>query len=481
MASLRKTSWVFAGLVLLGAGVAGGLMLLGPSPWFSDPTAVRAWSDRGEVLNPAQPAAFDPDTNLLAGLTVTTNERELVIESQQTARSPREWIAWQRVDADASLRADVGAGTVALEYIGTGYGSPSEGADAEYAVRVPGRFFTPGLRPIEEADLEAFGVQRWDRELDYQDGMPAVKLGLKLEGIDGFKLLGLKAFDGRTQAPVSGSGYSHGASEGRYSVETSLAIWHATPIEFVLDLAVGPPEVFEFPARTGTIQRFPGGAAGLVALVNGPRRSWSSISDGTVKRTMLRFAPDDGEDGCSAVLLLEPDAHPMPVDFELLDARGEALPGAGGGSSGRMVIKSVRAALGEVSTVRLLYYPHHRRVRFRLPEIPGLPKTDAPVGNLFDIRVPYARFRYESSLRQWVEKVLQFKIRSRVSPTLPPGTLPLTFTNATAGEILQAYLEFHPPNIGAWVNEDTHELVISRSKLAELGDQVLKWLSGRFN
>lgn len=481
MASLRKTSWVLVGLLLLAAGAVGTLIALGPAPWFSSPTAIRPWSEREKILHPEKPAPIEIDTNLFPALTVTTNDGNLVLQTKEAQRPPGERIAWERVDADASLRANLGVGTVAVEYLGVGYGTPSDSADEEYALRVPGRFFTPDLEPIGEGELEAYGVQRWDRELDYRDGMPTLKLGLKLEGIEGLELLGVKSFDGRTYAPVSGGGYSHGGSEERYSIEMSLAVWHATPIELVLDLAVGPAEVFQFPARPGVTQRFPGGAVTVAAMTAGERRSWSSMSDGTQETVTLRFDPDADQGQCSVVFLVQPDAHPAPIDFEILDAKGEVLSGGGGGTSGRMAIQSVRAPLADVTIVRLLYYPHHRRVLFRLPELPGLPRPESPVENLFEVQVPYARFRYENSLRQWLEKTLQLEFRSNLSPTVAPGTFPLAFTNVTAGQILEAYLELYPRNMGGWVEEKEQKLVISRSKIAELGELVRKWIAGRFN
>jgi hypothetical protein len=473
--------WIIVLALCLAAGGVGLLLLLPPAAWMSDPAIVRPWSERAELLNPAPPTPPNLESNILDSLTISTNEDgrlKLAYDAPEPHES--EHLAWRVVEADESLRADLGPGSLAIEYLGVAYGTPDEGKDDGWALELEGQFFRPDGEPFEEEDYARCELNEWDRKLRYRDGSPAVEIGLKLDGIEGYEFMGLKAFDARTRAPLHSGGYSHGGDADRYAIETSLAIWHPTPIELVLDLAVGPPEVFEFAPAPGTFQAFPAGAVVLAAAMDGSERSWSSGSQGGKQTITLRF--EEGERGpeCSLIFVCLPDAHPAPFDFELLDAEGKVLKSAGGGSSGTMVIKSVRAKLSEVATVRLLYYPNQYRVSFRLPALPGLPAENAKVENLFDLRVPYVSMRYQHDLEDWLEAVLQLKIDASRRPVYPTGAFPMSFHDATAAEVFEVWMSHHPSGISARVNQETQTLEVGKTGTAALLERVRQWLAGRF-
>lgn len=468
-------------LVLALAGIGALMLLLAPSAWVSDPAAFRPWSERTELLSPPAPTPPTINSNLLDTLTVSTNEEgRFRLEFDTPGRDDTEHLAWQVIEADESLRADLGAGSAAIEYLGVAYGPPEEGKDDGWALELEGRFFQPDGTPFQEEDYERCGLNEWDRNLHYRDGCPAVEIGLKLDGVDGYKFMGVRAFDARTQAPLHGGGYSHGGNNDRYAIETSLAIWHPTPIELVLDLAVGPPEVFEFPAVQGAFQTFPAGAIAVAAAVDGNERTWSSSSVAGRSTITVRFEEDERGPQCSFIFLCLPDAHPTPFEFELLDAAGKALPEAGGGTSGSMAIKSVRARLSDVARVRLLYYPNQRRVLFRLPALPGLPAENADVANLFDLQLPYVSMRYEHDLQDWVQDVLQLKIDSTARPAYPTGAFPMAFTNATAADLFQVWISHHPRGLSAGVNPGAQTLEVRKSGSAALLERVRQWLAGKF-
>ncbi|MCB1126522.1 MAG: hypothetical protein KDM81_08510 [Verrucomicrobiae bacterium] len=481
MSKRRATKWIL-GLALV-AGIAGGVLLLQRAPvaWVSDPAAIRPWSERSELLNPVRSVPPTINSNLLQSLTIITNETgTLRITHDEPDRNEHEHLAWQVVEADDSQHADLGAGGLTLEYVGVAYGPPDQGRDDGYSLRLDAHFFRPDGTPFEAEDYQRCELDDWDRKLRYRDGIPAVEIGLKLEGVDGYEFMGLKAFDARTHAPIQGGGFSHGGSRDRYAIETSLAVWHPAPIELVLDLAVGPPEVFEFPAKPGAFQGFPGGAIALAAGIDGDERSWSSSSDGKQTTVTVRFEENERQPQCSLIFLCFPAAHPAPFEFELLNEQEEVLPSAGGGSSSAMAIKSARAKLSEVATVRLLYYPNQRRVLFRLPALPGLPAENANVANLFDLHVPYVAIRYEHDLQEWVQDVLQLKIDASSRPNFPPGTFPMAFTNTTAADLFQVWMDHQPQGMIARVNAETQTLEVRKSGAMALLERLREWFAGKF-
>lgn len=474
--------FVVLALVLV-AGVLGTLVwVMAPPGLVSDPAALRPWSERAKLLNPAPPTPPTIDSNILDSLTVSTNgEGRLQLTLDRAERSQGELLAWEVIAADDSQRADLGGCSLAIEYLGVAYGPPGEGRDIGYALELEGRFFRPDGTSFAEDDYQRCKLGEGDRKLRYNDGFPAVKVGLRLEGVADFKVLGLGAFDTRTRAPIGAGGLSHGGGKERYAIETSLAIWHPDPIELVLDLAVGPPEVFEFPAKPGAFQAFPAGAVTLVAALEGKERSWNSSGDGRKDTISLLFEEDEREPHCGFVFLCQPDAYPVPFGFELLDTEGRALPPAGGGTTGRMAIKTARCNLSDVATVRLLYYPNPRRLIFRLPALPGLPAANADIANLFDLRLPYVSIRYQHNLDVWIGNVLQLKVDASTRPSYPAGAFPMAFTNVTAADVVEAWMGFHPRGSGARVNPETQTLEVRKSGSAALLERVRKWITGRFN
>ena len=75
--------------------------------------------------------------------------------------------------------------------------------------------------------------------------------------------------------------------------------------------------------------------------------------------------------------------------------------------------------LEDIKEIRLLHYPNLHRLTFTIPELPGLPEQNRHVANLFDVHIPYMRFRYEYSFQSGVAQLLQMQNHS----------IPLTFTN----------------------------------------------------
>ena len=127
----RLFPWRTLLILALAGGVAGGLLrrARGRNPWENSARTVRSWSPRARVMAPADPPPFQPDTNLLQGLTLATNGRQTRVTLTRRGRfaSPGPRLRWQVVEADERLRAGLGTNRVALEYVAVGWGRPEIG------------------------------------------------------------------------------------------------------------------------------------------------------------------------------------------------------------------------------------------------------------------------------------------------------------------------------------------------------------------
>lgn len=484
MRRARIRLWFFVVLALLLGGILLVLFLPGGVGILrSDPRAVRPWANYDAVLSPPQAKPFVPATNLLDALTLTSNATALQIVIDDGALPPaaESPLAWRVVEADAALRADLGQGVLRVDYLAVGWGMPEEGEDNGFALQVPGRFFGPDLTPFAEADFDRLRITPSQRRLSFRDGYPLLRVGFGLEQSDGFKFLGARVYDGRTQAPLSAGASGHGTRGPGFYVDERVSLWHETEVVLVVDVATGPPEVFEFPPTPGVRQVFPGGAVTLLRASEGSHTSWSSSSTGTRATIDLGFAAGTDVPGCCLVFFCEPDLHPAPFDLEVLGSDGKPLRGGGGPRSGRIALEQARASVGDVAAVRLCYYPNQCRAVFRLPRLPGLPEANLAVEDLLAVRVPYARFAQPYALQQWLGDVLQLRLDVRSHLTASPGAFPLAVTNVTVGEVFQQWLSRHPAGTSVHWDAAKLEAEIARHPAYELLDRARLWLSGKFN
>ena len=427
-------------------------------------------------MAPADPPPFQPDTNLLQGLTLATNGRQTRVTLTRRGRfaSPGPRLRWQVVEADERLRAGLGTNRVALEYVAVGWGRPAPTDGDHESFRVPARFFHPDLTPFAPADWRRLKMAKQDRELSFREGAPVLVGELRFTGIKDCALLGLRVFDARTRAPVDIGGYSQDARGGGCRFECSVALWHDTPVELVLDLATGPARTFAFPPRPGVRQTFPDGMVELAAVVEGREQTRSIQSRNGWEIATLGFVRSGPKPAVSLLFLCQPTAHPSPFFLDALGPDGKALAGWGGSSSGLLKVRTWHASPADIARVRLRCLPRHYRLVFRLPRLPGLPEENRGVPNLLEVRVPFVRFRAHYQMRRWLEGVLQVKMTVAQPPTVPPGTFPMEFTDVTAGEVLDRYLKLLPPGTRLRFDAERSTLYLGPSRLSELIEWVKK-------
>jgi hypothetical protein len=296
-----------------------------------------------------------------------------------------------------------------------------------------------------------------------------VKFVLKSELTEDIHVLGYDAFDARTHQSLAG-GYSWGGGSGKYHVEIDLELWHSAPIALVADIAFGPPQIIEFPARVGERVGYPGGELRLVVMAKGmDQRSTTRTSDKLILRVQPRTYNRDETTTCFVFACL-PRAHQAPLDIEILDVEGEALQSQGGGTSGLFVEKTVLGDVSDAETVRVKFYPDRKRLIFHLREIPGLPPENQEVGNLFDVRIPYVQIRSDYDFRDLVSSLTQMEVKGN-SPPNQNSFGPMSFENVTVRDLVQEYARLYGPGYEAQI--DPEQLTL------EFVDQSLKARLGR--
>jgi hypothetical protein len=463
--------------LLLGAGWVVLQLARNHDPWKDSACTVRPWSPRTQLLAPTNPPPFRLDTNALPTVTVATNGQQTTVTLTCQSNPPRKvpQLPWQVLEADEQFRVHEDMGSVTFEYLGVGWGHSSETNTRPTAFQVAGRFFRPDLSPFTPADFARFKVSEQDRKLWCRNNFPTLVLELGLTGSTNLALVGVQAFDARTQAPVSFGGDREEIRGARYRIEIPLALWHDTSLELVLDFMVGPAQVFDFPARPGTRQTFPDGMVELVAVAKGSARSQSFHLTSSRDTITLQFDCSPAKSLVSAVFFCQPPLDPAPFWLELLDTQGRKIQSWGASNLGKCILKTAFVSRTKLARVRLRYFPHHYRMLFRLAGLPGLPPENAAVTNLLKVRVPFAHFSNSHELSLWLERMLQVQMTQQQYPKPAPGTFPLSFTNATVGEILTAHLKLHPPGTVVRFDPERGTLDLGPSRLYELFKQVKKW------
>lgn len=414
---------------------------------------------------------------VLDSITVQTNEPDILIE-MPTRRELDEYVdntlfEYHRIPFGGVLVSE--EGKVWLDHLAVAYGEFPLDKTNEYSVPLPARFFDGRLRELSEEEIAEIAPYDWERNLSFEGMFPKVKFVLKGELTEAVKVLGFDVFDARTHESLSG-GYSWGGDlEEGHKVEMDLQLWHAAPIELVADVAFGPPQIIEFPARTGARVAYPEGELMLVVVAEDmDQRSTSSDNKKVTVRVQPKTYNRDEKTTCFVLACL-PKAFRTPLDVELLDANGAVLQNRGGGTSGLFLEKSVVGNAASVSTVRVKYYPNRKRLIFHLPEIPGLPESNDKVENLFDVRIPYVNIRQNYEFRELVSNLTQMQIKGSwpSSPNLNTG--PLRFENVTVRELVDEYAKLYGPSFAPRIDQENLTIEFIDQSLRARFERLLDW------
>ena len=447
--------------------------------YFRDPARLGSTDAYDKLMDETLSHVPDFD-GVLDSIVIETNESEIKLTMPVYSRH-RDWSAnarfdYHRMKPDQAFESE--EGRLWMEYLAVVYGEFPEDKIDEHSVRLPARFFDTELNEFTDGQAAGLEEHKWEYSFEFEGLYPALRLAFMSDFPEGGRVLGFHAFDARTRTEIS-SGFSWSFPLNRRGkVTADLSVWHQTPIEFVVDIALGEPQVFEFPAEVGAHLVHPEGEVRLLLKGTG-MGSRRSTRNGSTQTMVLRAASGVfGRDQASLHFVSLPAVQNMPLTYELLDARGGTINTRSSSTSGIFYEQGIEGSPDEVKTVRITYHPKRKRLIFRIPEVPGLPEENRDIENLFDVRIPFVKVRYPYEFFSVVCDLTQLTGKGNSQPG-GRFTEPMVFRNITVRELVDECAKLYGPTHGALIDQENLTIeFVDMSPKARL-DRLIKTIKDR--
>lgn len=484
--SVKKYRWLwvlFSLFVMALLGIAGYLLAVSKPAFYSPPDVVRKGGEyeKKTRAQKVSTAGFNTNRVALSSVTVTTNQGKIRVE-YPAITSPGNGLVLQEVKlhrAKASETVKIDDVEVTLKRIGQSWALPSTNASRWQHSQVPATFYRPNLVPLKNDEVLAELPNSWERQISTRDNYNAYRFDFEMNGGD-CKFLSASLFDARTHAQlVWGYSSSQRNKEVVWMVEPH--IWHETPIEMVLDIAVGPVEEEEMEPKQGN--SFSVGLVTYQLLYCSGGVSTSMHSSGSDRNKeyveFLEWTPASTKKK-ESVFVFKANNVVDQKNFELtyLDAENKPLNTSAGGYSSQYLLDAVYGDLVDVKKIRIRKYPQAHRILYRLPGLPlGIPKG-LKVDNLFQSKVQMLRFDYEHEQKEFIQRVAQVEFGNFPSTNLPSGTYPRYLTNATVADVLQDYEKLMGVQGQAYVNQETLQIEVGKKPWPlEMAEKIRKFVN----
>lgn len=373
-----------------------------------------------------------------------------------------------------------------LQWISVGLPGPEHLTETPgHPIKIKPKVYNAQLKLLtgdsEPLDHEAEGA------MYSQNYLPMIKLGFEKARGERLLFRDVQVVDARTFQSLN---WGHRGWSGDFNsemiVETEISMWHQGPFSVVMDFAAGPVEEFHMPAEQGAEVVLPIGKVQILAIVEGDARSFGrSQSNGKVVHTIRTSNRTSNEssnnDALSYIIGILPKAHAAPLKIDFLDETGEEIQTSGGRSSGKIKQIQIRDKdPKDIKTVRIRYYPKQHRAFIKFPEIPGLPKENKNVEDLFQVPIPVVELDSEMQFRNWLSKIAQIQMDNTTTPRAQ-AMFPLVLTHTTPEQVLTRYLEFCPPGFAWELDPESLKLkLIDNSMQARFG-RFIDRLFSRFD
>jgi len=442
--NMKRIVWILSALLFLGGLVLAlvlGFRQVSGEGLYSDPAALRPVSVREwEEFNTLNPEHKPVNPALWQSVTLTTESANRVVLTHSLGDPPNgSFYVQSRHDIQANEKLEMDGGAFGLKAIGVALRYPRHKDDDPPEYRV----FDSGLAELSEeqiSDLRRQNLWAGSGTYSYQNAGGALEFVLEHREWPGVSIKAWNFFDARTRKRLSSGGVWN-TSGGSTQFSTSLpTMWHSGPVDLVVDVAYGAPTVFEFPPEPGEGFTYGDLDCRLVTVVGESGFSFWSEGQGRAK---LRFGGDgESSRGAGYVFFFQPTAANLPVDFEFLNSEGKVLSGSGSSTSGYVTCIHTNQPRERVARIRAKCATHVRRVVIHLPSLPGLPEANRNVTNLFDVRIPFVRFKDTNEIRNFLGRTLQMEtstIGSQPARATPRVIFPAEFQDASIRDIARFY------------------------------------------
>ncbi len=391
------------------------------------PSAVRQWQ---RITTSPPPAKLDP--NFFNKFTITSLDDRYVVHGP-TANPVENAFPFELRHWKLGRPLEIAGGTLECVTIGVAYLDANQTAEDETRYR----FYDANLSPIPAELVKRLHNFRLSEPVKRFVGnpFPHIQLGFRLQPGETVKFLGPpRAFDATTSKQIA-KGWECSGGKGLTWYRMPVALWHRAPVDVVINVLSGPVRTFEFEPQPGTGFEQEGFSCRLLAVVPDVKQgSW--LGNGFFK------APP-GQGATGFVFVCQPRAESMRVTFDFLDAQGNVLFGRGSSTGGFLHMVSLDQPLEKVALIRASYGIKRYRLILHIPYIPHLPRENDSIENLFDVRVPYARFTNADEVRDFLVRALQLSAAGETGRR-PPANIhtdvfPMEFADVTVRDIARRY------------------------------------------
>ena len=469
-----RVCWVL--LAVMFVAVLYLVMTMEPA-LYSPAAAVRTNDEYKERMNPPRLSDIGtkaPDA-VMPQVTVTTNQQGRVRIEYPIASDKRvEVVGFTVHRIEAGETVQLGAVSASLKRIGHVWVPP--GTNTQY--NLPAQFYGPDFQPLSDAELIAEMPNKWDRTMNCRTVQPAYRFDLELKG-GAWKFVGANLYDARTHTGLTFGWSGQKMGDTIYKIGLDPFIWHAAPVELVVDVVVGPVEVEEIRPLAG--ESFTVGASRYQLVYAGDDPSGGLYSHGNDSKTgYVELGPPSTTNSakkptCVLIFHATPPAAQSVFHIDYLDAEGKEIDSAGTSWSGAQIIQGKKGTVADIKTIRVHKYGRGHRLVFRLPYLPGLPPENQHVDNLFEVRVPVLRFDRDYQQAEYIRRMTQMSLPYISRQNLPPGTYPRLLTHATVAEVLEDYRQ--AMGVTNYFYVDQEKLTIEkgdRDWLQQVQEKVMK-------
>jgi hypothetical protein len=445
----RSSQWIIC-LLLLPTTVLSAEPVGAP---FSSPTAIRENSiylrthDDGTNLPPFDGAVFK-------SVAIERVADELTVKygtSQELGRTLYGAITHHKAKGVEPIQ--IAAGSMRLAYVGVVPKLPP-GVEMARDLVLPPQYFTPDLNPAHTND-PILQLQPHRQPLS-ATRLPSARFIFVCSNLTDFVTWQFHAFDARTHYPLCNWDYQATPFRETIQFNTPLKLWHQTPIELVVTLAMGPTQIYSMAAVEGSELKLPIGGIKLLAISDG---RFGDIKPGppepgTVTFTKNAHDPNDPRD-FSLVFYCSPPVGSAAWEFEFYDNEGKQMDGWFKSGYGAVSIRAVNGLKENLKEIRVKYFPNLHRLSFTIPELPGLPEENRNITNLFDVHVPHIRTGSHLAMHQALRDLVQMEVKN---VPFDPRKKPLQSerTNTTSRAIFEEIDQGMPEHHHLHVDPERH-------------------------
>jgi len=314
-----------------------------------------------------------------------------------------------RHTADGIQPIKIGEGSMRLAYIGVVTKLPPGVEMARDLVLQP-EYFTADLKQANTND-QILRLEPFRQGLN-ATSLPAARFIFACSNLTELVTWQFHAFDARTHYPLCHWGYQQTLFQNTFWMNTPIKVWHQTPIEPVVTLAMGPTKSYSMPADEGAELELPVGGIKLLAIADGRFGDMKPGPTEPGQDTFLRDASEPNEPReFSLVFYCSPQVGSAAWEFEFYDDEGKPMDGWFRSGYRGVAIRTVTGLKEKLKEIRVKYYPNLHRLSFTIPELPQLPEENRNVTNLFDVRVPYIRTGSHFAIQRALGDLVQMEVK----------------------------------------------------------------------